>query len=328
MRVLVADRLPEDHVAALDGRYDLRYEPGLTAEALTDELAGHQALVVRSTKVTARALDAADELRFVLRAGAGTDTIDVAAAGDRGIAVCNLPGRNAAAVAELAIGLLLSLDRQLPEQVGDLRAGRWRKGHYAKQARGIAGRNIGVIGLGQIGLAFAERMVVFGAQVHAVGGRDRDADRQRRAEDLGVRFVEGLRELATTCDVLSFHLPAAETTRGIIGPSLLQHVRPGTIVLNTSRGDLVDAAALLQAIEDKQLLVGLDVYPEEPSEPEATIDLALARHPRVHGTHHVGASTVQAQLAVADGVVDALEAFERGERPNCVNEELLAGTVR
>ena len=328
MRVLVADRLPEAHVAALGARHDLRYEPGLTAEQLPDELAGQQALVVRSTKVTAQALDAADQLRFVLRAGAGTDTIDRAAAGERGVAVCNLPGRNAAAVAELAIGLLLSLDRQLPEQVADLRAGRWRKGYYAKQARGIAGRDIGVIGLGQIGLAFAERVTAFGAQVHAVDSRNRDLARQRRADTLGVRFVEDLRELATTCDVLSFHLPAAETTRGIIGPSLLQHVRPGTILLNTSRGDLVDATALLEAIEGKELLVGLDVYPEEPSEPEAPIDLELARHPRVHGTHHVGASTQQAQRSVADGVVDALEAFEQDERPNCVNEDLLTRTIR
>lgn len=323
MRVLVADRLPDTHLAALEDRYDLRYEPSATAEALVDLLPGCEVVVVRSTKVTADAIAAADTLRFILRAGAGTDTIDRAAAGRQGIAVCNLPGRNAAAVAELAVGLLLSIDRRLPEQVADLRAGRWRKGYYAKQAQGIAGRDIGVVGLGQIGLAFAERVAAFGASVYAVGGRERDAERQRRAEAIGVRFLPDLEELASRCDVLSFHLPAAETTRGIIGPALLEQLRPGTILLNTSRGDLIDGPALLAALDEKELYVGLDVYPDEPSDPEADIDLDLVRHPRVHGTHHVGASTQQSQRAVADGVLETLEAFEEGARPHCVNEDLL-----
>jgi D-3-phosphoglycerate dehydrogenase / 2-oxoglutarate reductase len=325
MRVLIADRLPDGHVRALAGRYDVTYRPELTGPELPEVVGGSEVLVVRSTRVTSDTLQAADRLRWVLRAGAGTDTIAVEAAGERGVAVCNLPGRNAAAVAELAMGLLLSLDRRIPEQVADLRAGRWRKGHYATQARGIAGRSVGVAGLGRIGLAFAARVAAFGATVHSVGSPRRDAERQRRATELGIRFVDDLEALAEACDVLSFHLPSVGSTRGVIGQPLLSHVQPGTIILNTSRGDLIDAPALLAELEPRDLWVGLDVYPDEPATPEASFDAELVRHPRVHGTHHVGASTAQAQRAVADGVLEVLEAFARGERPHCVNEHLLTG---
>lgn len=323
MRVLVADRLPEPHVEALRERHEVTYDPGLTAEALPAAVGDHEALVVRSTRVEPDCLAAAGGLRVVLRAGAGTDTIDVAGAGERGIAVCNLPGRNAVAVAELAMGLLLSIDRRIPEQVADLRAGRWRKGHYATGARGIAGRNVGIAGLGQIGLAFAERVAAFGATLRSVGSPRRDPERQQRAEALGIRFVDDFEALAESCDVLSFHLPSVPSTRGVIGQPLLSHVQPGTIILNTSRGDLVDAPALLAELEPRDLYVGLDVYPDEPSAPEGEVDSKLARHPRVTGTHHVGASTAQAQTAVADGVLEVLAALERGERPHCVNEDAL-----
>lgn len=323
MLVLVADRLPDAHVAELEERHALTYRPGLSADELPDAVDGHDALVVRSTKVTEATLARADGLQLVLRAGAGTDTIDVDAAGERGIAVCNLPGRNAVAVAELAMALLLGLDRRVPEQVADLREGRWRKGHYASQARGIAGRHVGVAGLGQIGLALAERVAAFGATVHAVGSPARDAARQRRADALGIRYVDDLKSLAEACDVLSFHLPSVPSTRGVIGQPLLSHVLPGTILLNTSRGDLVDAPALLAVLDERELLVGLDVYPDEPGAPEATYEDDLVQHPRVHGTHHVGASTRQAQEAVAEGVLEVLDAFTHGERSHCVNEDLL-----
>ncbi len=323
MRVLVADRLPETHVAALEERHVVTYEPSLASGDLPSAIGEHEALVVRSTQVRSDCLDAATHLRLVLRAGAGTDTIDVTSAGERGIAVCNLPGRNAVAVAELAMGLLLAIDRRIPDQVRDLRDGVWRKGHYASGSRGIAGRSVGIAGLGQIGLAFAARLTAFEANVFSVGSPRRDAERQQRAESLGIRFVDDFEALAEACDVLSFHLPSVASTRAVIGQPLLSHVQPGTIILNTSRGDLVDAPALLAELEPRDLYVGLDVYPDEPSAPEAEFASELARHPRVYGTHHVGASTAQAQEAVADGVVELLEAFERGERPHCVNEDLL-----
>lgn len=328
MRVLIADRLPDGHCASLrDDGHDLTESPDLSADDLVAGIADHEVLVVRSTRVTAAVIDAATSLRLVVRAGSGTDTIDVGAAAGRGIAVCNVPGRNAIAVAELAVGLVLAIDRRIPEQVTDLREGRWRKGEY-QTATGICGRSVGVVGLGDIGLEFAARMAAFGTHVHGVADPGRDTERQRRAEQIGITFVADLPTLAATCDILSFHVPLSDRTRGIIGEPLVTQVPEGAILINTSRGDLVDPDALLDALDDRSLWVGLDAHPDEPAGGSGVIETRLSRHPRVYGTHHVGASTEQAQTAVADGVVETLRAFARGEVRNCVNDSALAGATR
>lgn len=328
MRVLVADPLP---AAQRDRLRDLGHAVTITSELsadrLPDAVADHEVVVVRSTRVGASALEAGSALRLVVRAGSGTDTIDVDAAARHGIAVCNVPGRNAVAVAELAVGLVLAIDRRLPEQIADLRAGRWRKGVYAT-ATGIAGRHVGVVGLGEIGLAFIQRMAAFDTRVHAIAADGRDPERQARAEALGVRFVPDLSALAETCDVLSFHVPLSESTRGLLGEPLVSQVPEGAILINTSRGDLVDPPALLAALDERGLLAGLDVHPDEPGGNSGTMDTRLARHPRVYGTHHVGASTAQAQASVADGVVEVITAFAAGELRNCVNGVQLAGADR
>ena len=329
MRVLIADRLPESHCGQLraDG-HDITDAPELGADDLSAALGDHEVLVVRSTRVTAEALTASTiALRLVIRAGSGTDTIDTEAAADRGIAVCNVPGRNAIAVAELAVGLVLAIDRRIPEQVADLREGRWRKGEY-QTAAGICGRSVGVVGLGDIGLEFAARMRAFGTDVHGVADPNRAADRQARAEEIGISFVADLPTLAGMCDILSFHVPLSDRTRGIIGEPLVSQVPDGAILINTSRGDLVDPDTLLPALDARRLRVGLDVHPDEPAGASAAIETQLSRHPRVYGTHHVGASTEQAQTAVADGVVDILRAFAQGEVRNCVNGAQPVGAPR
>jgi D-3-phosphoglycerate dehydrogenase / 2-oxoglutarate reductase len=319
MRILIADRLPEEHHARLRAEgHELTEAPDLRGDDLDAAVGEHEVLVVRSTRVTAATLLAADCLRLVIRAGSGTDTIDLDAATDRGIAVCNVPGRNAIAVAELAVGLVLAIDRRIPEQVTDLREGRWRKGAY-QTATGIFGRAVGVVGLGDIGLEFAARMVAFGTRVHGVADPDRATERQRRAEDLGITFVADLPTLAATCDILSFHVPLSDRTRGIIGEPLVSQVPEGAILINTARGDLVDPDALLAALDTRSLRVGLDVHPDEPAGASSAIETRLSRHRRVYGTHHVGASTLQAQTAVADGVVDIVRAFAGGEIRNRVN---------
>ncbi len=328
MRVLIADRLPERHRASLrDDGHVLTEAADLSADDLVTAIGEHEVLVVRSTRVTAAALAAAGCLRLVIRAGSGTDTIDLEAATDRGVAVCNVPGRNAIAVAELAVGLVLAIDRRIPEQVTDLREGRWRKGEY-QTATGICGRAVGVVGLGDIGLEFAARMQAFGTLVHGVADPNRAADRQRRAEEIGITFVTDLPTLAATCDILSFHVPLSDRTRGIIGEPLVSQVPDGAILINTSRGDLVDPGPLLAALDARGLRVGLDVHPDEPTAASGVIETRLSRHPQVYGTHHVGASTDQAQTAVADGVVDTLRAFARGEVRNRVNAEEPVGAPR
>ena len=319
MRVLIADAFPESHRARLAERgHDVVFEPDTTADQLPERIAGFEALVVRSTRVTAETLNKADALRVVIRAGSGTNTIDTETATERSIHVCNVPGRNAVAVAELAFGLLLALDRRIPDNVQDLREGEWNKKRYAK-ARGILGRDIGVVGLGQIGLAFAERSAAFGAQVHAVAKPDRDPEKAARADAVGITWVEDLPTLARSCDVLSFHLPAAAGTRGLVDRDLLAEVRPGAIILNTSRGEIIDEDALIEAMDAKGIRAGLDVYVDEPGRSTGQIDSRIARHPNVYGTHHIGASTEQAQQAIAEEVVRMLDAYQSGEVFHCVN---------
>ncbi|WP_190814119.1 3-phosphoglycerate dehydrogenase [Saccharopolyspora pogona] len=319
MRILLADAFPAAHLAELtELGHDCDYRPDTTTDQLAEMLTGCEALVVRSTLVPASALDGADALRLVIRAGSGTNTIDCEAASRLGIHVCNVPGRNAVAVAELAFALLLSLDRSICDNVADLRAGRWDKKRYSR-ARGILGRRVGVIGLGQIGLAFAERAAAFGMEVNAVAKPGRSQETLDRASSIGVHFVDDLHTLARTCDVLSLHVPATDDTRHLIDADLLAQVQPGTIILNTSRGDLVDEDALIEAMEDKDIRAGLDVYADEPTTSTGHIESRLAKHPNVYGTHHIGASTEQAQQAVAAEVVRMMEAFASGTVLHCVN---------
>jgi len=319
VRLLFADAFSPDYRDAVTNLgYECTFLPDLSAADLAGHVAGHDVLIVRSTRVTATTIAAAEELALVIRAGAGTNTIDLAAAAERGIYVCNVPGRNAIAVAELAMGLICALDRQIPDNVGDLRAGRWDKKRYSKAA-GLFGRVVGVVGLGEIGLAFAERASAFGLRVHAIGRKGRSADTEARAERAGITYVGDLDELAATCDILSFHVPASDATRGMVDRAFLDQVRPGTWIINTSRADIVDEAALLEALDAKDLRAGLDVFDNEPGSATGAFESPLAQHPRVYGTHHIGASTEQAQRAIAAEVVAMLEAFERGEIRNCVN---------
>jgi D-3-phosphoglycerate dehydrogenase / 2-oxoglutarate reductase len=321
MRILFADAFEEAWLPEIEARgHECLVRPELAAEDLPAAVGDVDVLVVRSTRVTAETLSAGERLGLVIRAGAGVNTIDLDAAAARGIYVCNVPGKNAIAVAELAFGLLLALDRHIPDAVADLRAGVWNKKRYAK-ARGLAGRAVGVVGLGQIGLAFAERAACFGMRVLAVDKPGRPPATLQRIHDLDIELVPDLERLAAACDVLSFHVPAGPDTRGMIDRDLLGHCRDGAYLLNTCRADIVDEAALLEALDAKGLRVGLDVFEGEPGSGEGTVDSALVRHPNVYGTHHVGASTEQAQGAIAEEVVRMLEAYDEGEVLHCVNLE-------
>ncbi|MBW3658410.1 MAG: hydroxyacid dehydrogenase [Actinobacteria bacterium] len=318
MRILVADAF-EGVEQLRQAGHDVRDEPGASPADLAGLLDGVEVLVVRSTRVDADTVASADELSLIVRAGAGTNTIDTDAAAARGVYVCNTPGRNAIAVAELALGLLLAIDRRIPENVADLRAGRWDKRRYS-QARGIAGRSLAIVGAGDIGLAFAERAVACDMRVRTVDKAGRDAATRDRIARIGIELVEDLPTLLAGCDVVSLHVPAAPGTEGMVDEEFLSHLKPGAWLLNTSRGSIVDEDALLAAIEEKDLRVGLDVYRGEPDAKEADgWEHSLAQHPNVVGTHHIGASTEQAQQAIADATLEVIEAYARGEVVNCVN---------
>jgi D-3-phosphoglycerate dehydrogenase / 2-oxoglutarate reductase len=320
LTILVADSLPQaalDDLAARGHRCTV--EAALGESDLAAAIEGFDVLVVRSTRVPAAVFEAADRLALVIRAGAGTNTIDTAAAAARGVLVANVPGRNSAAVAELTMGLLLAVDRRIPDAVADLRAGRWDKKEYSKAA-GLLGSTMGIVGLGSIGLGVAERAAAFGIRVQAVA-KPRGEDVEARARRAGVTWCDSLEDLVATSDIVSLHVPATADTKRLVDANFLARMRPGAILLNTSRGDVVEEAALLAALDAGAVRAGLDVWADEPGQGTASWDSPLARHPRVVGTHHVGASTTQAQLATAAGVVEVVDALMAGEVRNCVNLE-------
>ena len=321
MQLLFADSLPQKTIAELEARgHQCVVDPGLGEADLAGRIPGFDILVVRSTKVPRSVFEAADRLALVIRAGAGTNTIDTAAAAARGVLVANVPGRNSAAVAELTMGLLLAIDRRIPDNVADLRAGRWDKKTYSKAA-GLLGSTLGIVGLGSIGLCVAERAAAFGVKVQTLAKPGRAAHVEARAVDLGIIMRASLPELISTSDIVSLHVPSSPETRHLVDETFLSHMRPGSILLNTSRGEVIDEAALLQALDTGAVRAGLDVYEDEPGTSTAEWRSALAQHPNVTGTHHIGASTQQAQLAIADGVVEIVDAFVAGEARNCVNLE-------
>ena len=316
MKVLIADAFPKERLADIAALgLEVEHRPDLPAKELPAAAVGASILVVRGKQVQAEVFERGASLSLVVRAGAGVNTIDVAAASRRGVYVANCPGQNAIAVAELAIGLALALDRRIPDNVEALRAGRWDKKTFS-EARGLFGRAFGVLGLGAIGREAAARARGLGMKVHA-WSRSLDAP---RAEALGVVREESPRELASKVDVLSLHLPLAKETRGLVSREVLEAMRPGAVVVNTARAEVVDQAALLEAARAGRIRVGADVHAGEPEGGKGEFHSELAKLPGVYGTHHIGASTDQAQDAIAREAVRILDAFvHTGEVQNCVN---------
>jgi len=319
MHLLFADSVAEQTIAELTSRgHRCSVDPGLTTADLPGRIAGVDALVVRSTKVDRAVFEAADKLALVIRAGAGTNTIDTEVAARNGVLVSNVPGRNAVAVAELTLGLILAVDRRIADNVADARRGRWEKATYSK-ADGLLGSTLGILGLGSIGLAVAERAAGFGMRVaHVQRAARSQATRDRLAELNAVGF-DALPELLAAADVVSLHVPSSPETKNLVDADFLAAMKPGALLVNTSRGDVVDEAALLAALDAGRVRAALDVFADEPGAGAAEWDSPLARHPRVVATHHIGASTAQAQAAVAAGVVEIVDAFAAGEARNCVN---------
>jgi len=317
MHVLLADKFPAGGIAMLEEMgCKVTSDPQLKDDALTDALSKHQPdiLVVRSTKVTAPMLKGSS-LALVVRAGAGYNTIDVTAASQLGIYVANCPGKNSVAVAELTLGLLLSLDRRIPDNVADLRAGKWNKKEYSRAA-GLMGRTLGVVGLGNIGREVVIRARAFGMPVVAWSRSLTD----ERAAELGIERADSPLEVAQRADAVSVHLAQTPETRGIIDAEFFAAMKPGAFFINTSRGDIVDQDALAKAMEDKGLRAGLDVFAQEPAATDKEFSDAIAQRSGLYGTHHIGASTEQSQAAIANETVRIIRSYaETGHVPHCVN---------
>jgi D-3-phosphoglycerate dehydrogenase len=332
MKVLIADKFEQSGIDGLKSLgCDVLNEPELVDQALVDRIgsSGAEALVVRSTKVTAAMMTGA--LKLIVRAGAGVNTIDVKAATAKGIQVANCPGKNAIAVAELAMGLMLSLDRRIPDNVADLRAGTWNKKEYSK-ARGLYGKTLGVLGAGAIAREVIRRAAAFGMPVVICS---LEFDRQDRPMTEADARLVGLEEafrqvpislapsaadLASRCDILTLHVALVPETRHMVNAGVLSRLKPGSFLINTSRAEVVDQDALKIAIRERKLRVGLDVFAAEPAAATGAFADAIVQEPGVYGTHHIGASTDQAQEAIAVETVRIVRKFRAtGKAPNAVN---------
>ena len=295
-KILIAEKIdavcPEMFRAAA---FEVEIRPGLGPDELRAAVADCEGLVVRSSvRVTAELLAAAGRLKVVGRAGAGVDTIDVEAARARGIAVLNTPGQNAGAVAELVMGLMLALVRQIVPAHAALLAGRWEKNRYSGGSE-LGGKTLALLGFGAVGRRVAALAKGFGMEVLVhdplVAGEAITAAGARPA---------GWPDILAEADFLSLHLPLTPETRGIISREVIfNRLKPGARLINCARGGLADEAALAEALSQGRLAgVGLDVFENEP--PGA--DHPLLAFENVVATPHLGASTAEAQVNVARSI--------------------------
>jgi D-3-phosphoglycerate dehydrogenase len=317
MRLLIADKFEQSGRDGLQAiGCDVSYQPELKDEMLAQAIRQEtpDVLVVRGTKVTEAMLEAG-QIKLVVRAGAGFNTIDVAAASRRGIYVSNCPGKNSIAVAELAFALILALDRRIADNVIALRGGEWNKKEFSK-ARGLFGRKLGLVGVGKIGAEMIPRARAFGMPVIA-WSRSLTAE---RAGALGIEYKATPAEVAREADVVSVHVALNPDTKGLLGAEFFAQLRPGAYFINTARGEVVDQTALAEAMKSRGIRAGLDVYAAEPTSATAKFTDEIAREANLYGTHHIGASTDQAQEAIAAETVRIVREFkETGKVPNVVN---------
>ncbi len=317
MRILVADKLSSfvpGRLQDLGARVEVH--PALEGESLAAKIAelDPEVLVVRSTKVTAAHMEVGKSLSLVIRAGAGVNTIDLATASLRGVYVANCPGKNAAAVAELAMGHLVNLDRRIADNVASLRAHQWDKKGFSS-ARGLRGRTLAILGFGAIGKEVAHRASAFGMKVVAWS-----VFAPGEAELHGIERAPTAEAAVALADAVSVHLPYTPETEKRIGASVFAAMKQGAYFINTSRGEVVDQEALAAACATRDIRAGLDVFAKEPSAGKAPFEDAIVDSPNVYGTCHIGASTDEAEEAVGEEVVRIVLAYQNAEPiPNCVN---------
>jgi len=301
-RILVTEKIADGGIDALHAAgHAVDEQLGLSPEQLLDAVKGAHALIVRSsTQVTAEVLEAGTDLVIVGRAGLGVDNIDVDAATKRGVMVANAPGTNALSTAELAIALMLSLARNVPQAASALKAGRWEKSKW--EGTELHGKTLGLLGLGRIGTLVAQRANAFGMRVVAWDPWVSD----ERARQLGIEPMD-VDQIASVADYVSIHLVKVPQYVGIIGRDFFAKAKPGVCIINDARGGLVDEEALAEALADGRCGgAALDVFDKEPC-----TDSPLFAFDNVIATPHLGASTAEAQdkagVVVAEQVVLALK---------------------
>jgi D-3-phosphoglycerate dehydrogenase len=298
-RILICDPIHEEGVEMLRGAgFEVDLRASITQSELVNAVRGYDAIVVRSrTHVTGEVLDAGDRLKVVARSGVGLDNVDLEAAERRGVEVVNSPEAPSNAVAELTLGLMLSLARKIAEADASMKRGEWAKGKLTGFE--LSGKTLGIIGFGRIGHALAEKAEGLGMRVVTL---NRNVERRgRHPEEAGVEAVS-FEELLSASDFVSLHVPLRPETRHMIGREQIGVMKDGAYLINTSRGGIVDEEALREALVNGKLAgAALDVYEREP--PAGTSLTGLAN---VVCTPHIGASSVEAQRANSTIVAEKL----------------------
>jgi D-3-phosphoglycerate dehydrogenase len=301
LKVLVADKFPEKYIQKMkDLQLDVDYQPKLGEKDLPEAAKDVDILVVRSTVVNEETIKNSKKLNLIIRAGSGVNNINIAAANKKGIYVANCPGMNAVAVAELAIGLMLALDRFIPDNVADFRKGTWNKDKYSK-GQGLKGKTLGIIGVGNIGKEVAKRAHAFEMNVY---GKD-----ITRIEGVQIKDFSEMNQLLPLCDIMTIHLPATPETKGLFNKEMFSYMKDGALIVNTSRQDVIVEDDLLEAIKEKNLRYACDVFKGEPEAKTGEVKSKLQDNPNVYVTHHIGASTAQAQDAVAEETINIINHF-------------------
>ena len=301
LKVLVADKFPDKYIQQMKNLdLEVIYEPKLGEKDLPQAAKEADILVVRSTVVNEETINNSTKLNLIIRAGSGVNNINIAAANKKGIYVTNCPGMNAVAVAELAIGLMLSLDRFIPDNVADFRKGIWNKDKYSK-GQGLKGKTLGIIGVGNIGKEVAKRAHAFEMNVY---GKD-----ITRIEGVQIKDFSEMNQLLPLCDIITIHLPATPETKGLFNKTMFRYLKDGALVINTSRQDVIVEDDLLEAIKEKNIRYACDVFKGEPEAKTGEVKSKLQDSPNVYVTHHIGASTAQAQDAVAEETINIINHF-------------------
>ncbi len=301
LKVLVADKFPDKYIQQMkDLDLEVIYNAKLGEKDLPEAALDVDIIVVRSTVVNEETINNGKKLNLIIRAGSGVNNINIAAANKKGIYVTNCPGMNAVAVAELAVGLMIALDRFIPDNVSDFNKGVWNKDKYSK-GKGLKGKTLGLIGVGNIGKEVAKRALAFEMNVY---GKDIS-----RIEGVQIKDFSEMDQLLPLCDVVSIHLPATPQTKGLFNKQMFSYMKDGAYLINTSRQDVINEDDLLEAVKEKNIRYACDVFKGEPEGKAGEVSSKLMNNPNIYVTHHIGASTEQAQDAVAEETINIIKKF-------------------
>ncbi len=302
-RILVCDRIHPDGLASLKkAGFDVVEDYALTPDGLVKRIEEFDAVIVRGrTKITAPVLDSGTKLKVVARSGVGLDNIDLETARKKSIQIVSTPAAPTTSVAELVIGLMLTVLRRISQSDRAMKEGKWIKAELMGSE--LRSKRIGVVGAaGRIGLEVARIATQgFGAMV---AGYD-VIDFAERAKQVGLRVVPALTDLLKEADIVTIHVPYLPSTHHLINDKTISEMTNGAILINASRGDIVDGQALLQALRSGKLAgAALDVYHKEP--PVDEWEKELTRLPSVVCTPHIGAQTVECQRLESTMVAEDL----------------------